>query len=207
MKLSHEQGDPLTLKLCLRCATAKSVDAFHRSSERPGGRHPYCKRCRSTERKARYARTRPRERAQQAIYARANAQTNRDRAKKWKAEVLAHDPERQARYAAAAKASRTSERMAAANARQRDRGRFQPGWTADEWVTLLDFYGHRCLCCGATGGRVACRGRVRRSVDACSRFRCWGVSPSGAAVRRRLACRLRLAGIGRERTSGATRRA
>ncbi|MGC5004800.1 HNH endonuclease [Streptomyces sp. DT203] len=41
--------------------------------------------------------------------------------------------------------------MAAANARQRAQGRFNPDWTAEEWQQLLAQHGHGCLACGKGG--------------------------------------------------------
>ncbi len=61
-------------------------------------------------------------------------------------------PERRVSYQNAQREWRRAhpEHVAAANARRRRLARQQPGFTSSEWRAILDLYGWRCLCCGAT---------------------------------------------------------
>ncbi|GGZ23421.1 hypothetical protein GCM10010387_15730 [Streptomyces inusitatus] len=142
---------------CTKCKAEKPETEFHACKTTVTRRRPECKTCRKTERRARYEANREKEAAQMLAYRQveANQQSARRRAREQKA-VARQDPAYRKRETAFNREwrRRNPEKMAAANARQRARGRFSPDWTPEEWAALLDLYGHRCLACLTTGVRL-----------------------------------------------------
>jgi hypothetical protein len=43
----------MTTKVCAKCGEAKTLDGFHKASNRPDGRYPYCKPCKLADEKLR----------------------------------------------------------------------------------------------------------------------------------------------------------
>ncbi|MEV5007324.1 HNH endonuclease signature motif containing protein [Streptomyces sp. NPDC055692] len=138
--------------VCRVCKTEKPETEFHQAKNTVTGRRYECKACRKDERRARHEANGDVARAQMRAYYAANGDVIRQRVRLWKQERR-QDPA----YVKAETASgrewrrRNPDRMAAANARQRNRGRFSPDWTPEEWNALLDLYGHRCLACDGPG--------------------------------------------------------
>ena len=141
---------------CTKCKAEKPETEFHACKTTVTKRRPECKACRKTERRARYEANRERVAQQMRAYYVANADVIRQRAIDHK-RTARQDPEYRKRETEFNREwrRRNPEKMAAANARQRARGRFSPAWTPEEWAALLDLYGHRCLACLKAGVRLS----------------------------------------------------
>ncbi|MFJ6561923.1 HNH endonuclease signature motif containing protein [Streptomyces sp. NPDC091412] len=140
--------------VCRVCKTEKAETEFHRSKTTITGRRNECKACRKAERRSRYEVNRDTERAQMLAYRSVDAhrESARRRAREHK-EAARQDPAYRKRETDLNREwrRRNPDKMAAANARQRNRGRFSPDWTPEEWNALLDLYDHRCLACDGPG--------------------------------------------------------
>ncbi|MGC4947725.1 HNH endonuclease [Streptomyces sp. DT224] len=141
--------------MCRACKVEKPEDEFHRHTSTKTRRHPDCKECRKAERRAAHAKNREKARAQMRAYYELNGEVIRQRSREDK-QARRLDPEFRKRETAFNREwrRRNPEKVAAANARQRARGRFNPDWTPEEWTALLDLYGHRCLACLHTGRKL-----------------------------------------------------
>jgi 5-methylcytosine-specific restriction endonuclease McrA len=137
---------------CRMCDVVKPATEFHARSTAKCGHSPYCKSCVAARRKAHHEQNGDRAREQMRAYYAAHGEEIRERVAAWKQDARADPEYRQAETEFNREWRRRNPgKMAAANARQRARGRFDPDWTDAEWQQLLDQYGHRCLCCGADG--------------------------------------------------------
>lgn len=160
------------LKRCCTCKEFKPSDSYYRASTRPDGLRPQCKDClkrwraehkeQFTEQQRRY---RQKSRARDAIRERAYRDANRERIAEKRREYVQR-PEVQERYREGMRRRQAEnpnrrrentqrrreenpERFRALGRVSNHKRRASEGtFTAEEWLTLCEKYGNRCLCCG-----------------------------------------------------------
>lgn len=154
------QGVPA--KECRGCGEVKPLTEYYAERKRPDGLNRTCKRCvaddarryREANRervnareRAWYERRRDAERARQRRKHRENPERERQRHQRYYRE------NREARQAYDRRYIRQNlDKNRAKNHRRRARERGTDGdHTAEQFAALCARYGHRCLCCGATG--------------------------------------------------------
>lgn len=130
-------------KVCTRCEIEKGLDEFYKDSRGLHGRYAKCKPCHLEV--ARISDKRPEAKAKRRSrqLQRRDDQNARRRAR-W-----AEDPERYRVYHARWQRAHP-EKVAEANHRRRARLLAAEGsYSAQEWTTLCERYGNRCLACGS----------------------------------------------------------
>jgi 5-methylcytosine-specific restriction endonuclease McrA len=168
------------LKQCPKCNETKAVTEFSRDRQCLGGLACWCRMCISARQKAYRTANADLIRAKKAMYYRANAETligkamenyeaNREHVLAMKVVYHAANRERilpqKAAYRAAntdnsrawrrAYRARHSDRMKAAKYARRIRQTSVDGTiTANEWTELVNAFGRKCLCCGATDKKL-----------------------------------------------------
>jgi 5-methylcytosine-specific restriction endonuclease McrA len=119
---------------CSECHEEKHLEDYHRDKHGRLGRAYACKVC-----------VRRRKAAQMAARRAADPEKYREISRRFSQKPEAKE-RRRAVYAA------DPEPIRAQNARGRTRRAAAEGtFTTDEWLALLEMYGHRCLACGSDG--------------------------------------------------------
>jgi 5-methylcytosine-specific restriction endonuclease McrA len=135
-------------KICLKCRLEKPFSEFHQNKSADDGKFPYCKDCKSIERRRRYSQNRQHALEQIRGYYNENKAIIIASNGRWRRLNVVNNPDRKARYQATQRAWRRAnpDWMAALNARRRRQT--AEGYTPEEWTALKALYDHRCLCCG-----------------------------------------------------------
>ena len=144
-------------KTCSKCGTAKDITEFKRDGTKPDGRYPSCKSCNraywalvreqmSNKRRGKRAQDPEKYRRQNILNWKRNNETCRKSKRNWNK----NNPE----YIATQKRERKRQVRRAAGSH-----------TPQQFRSLVEFYGNRCLCCGVSDGpRQSAREIVRDHV-------------------------------------------
>ena len=155
--MSSTVVDENSEKRCPSCNNVKPLSAFYRDTSRKDGHASRCKKCHNVSVRKWQFRNKETIKAARAEWRKTHREPERQYSKKWAKEHPVRTRDNYTRWRNEnpeyGKIWRRNNKDKIRHYAQNRRARLEANGgtlTVEEWNDILDFYGHKCLCCGRT---------------------------------------------------------
>lgn len=141
----------LSQKRCSKCGETRDIREFSKNKRNKDGYQAWCKLCRSGEYRKYYRKNKHRLLERFKEYFKKNSEYK----KEYDRQHHLNNSEKYRKYSKKYQKENPEKRRALYRERRaRLNGAVGGHFTEKEWQQLLDKYGHKCLCCGATDKKL-----------------------------------------------------